>query len=267
MIEFGGRPADWIVRGGRPAEVLGDVTRRGSGGLPSAEDDNGFVVFEMMRAGRKSSFGNLFLFPWRYSETCEAFGGGLVPLHHQPSQRWAYRPGMYRLTMHKNLERQGSQRELDWRYTLHTMYRVIDEGEEAIAKFFEDDPLLTANRKARELLQSMLGPTQLVELELRDSFRVIGGASGFHYEIQLGNGFARVDPLTNEPIISYCLHPEDWMPDADVALSHKLNLECVDLEVETIEAANANPREPRRAAASKVKDFRYAADMERELIA
>jgi len=85
-LKFGGSPKDWVVRDGLPARVLGDPVKTNTGGLPSAEDDDGFVVYETMVAF-KGGLGQLMLFPQHYGLTAECFGGGLVPLHHQPCQR------------------------------------------------------------------------------------------------------------------------------------------------------------------------------------
>lgn len=265
-LEYGGTPDQWIARDGLPASILGGPKDR-IGGLPSAEDDDGFVVFEFLLPAYRGGFGSVWLFPRSYGGTVRAFGGGLVPLHHQPTQRWAYRPAIYRWNRNRSWERQGSQQELDWRYSLHKMYEAIEEGPAALDAFMDEDPLGQANQRAEELLDSMLGPTQKAEMVLRgDSFRVIGGATGHHYMIDMGNGFARVDPLTNEPMVNYCSHPEDWMPHADVALAHKLNLETPELEEAILAGANAYERQPRLAAPEKVRDFRYATDMEREFL-
>jgi hypothetical protein len=269
-LPYGGSPDEWIARDGLPAAILGDAIKGKVGGLPSAEDDDGFVVYEQMIVFNKGGFAQVHCFPRSYIGTCMAFGGGLVPLHHQPSQRWAYRPCIYRWHAERTWQRQGSQQELDWRYAQHKAFEALQGGVQALWRYLEADPLGQANRRADELLESMLGSTQITELFMRGgTFRVIGGATGHHYRIELGNGFARVDPATNEPITSYCLHPEDWMPHADVALAHKLNLECPELEEETIKRANARdlPRYEDEDSPTELRRLRYAADMERELIA
>lgn len=279
ILDHGGSPEDWIVKDGLPARVLGDPLKEPkTAGLPSSEDEEtGFVVYELLLAMWKGGLTNeVRLFPHFYGPMCLLAPGGLVPQHHQPTQQWIYRPAIYRWTMNRLWERQGSQRELEWRVQLHNTFAVTAMAEapggteaDVIISFM--DRIVAhrrAEEKAMELLCEHLLPTQLAELTFRSSFRVIGGLTGKHYQVEPGNGFAEVHRLSNDPLVNYCLHPEDWMPDGDVALSVKLHLESPELEEETIARANAtNRRMTTRTTPRRWRELRYAADQEREFLA
>lgn len=275
-IPYGGVPWQWIAKDGFPAWIAGDPTKeRATGGWPSSESDDGFQVYEnlivMMKPG---SDQEVRAFPRFYHEMAQLAPGGLAPQHHEPTQEWKYRPCIYRWApFHETWERQGSQRELTWRYGLHQTLALQAVAEEegkdaALAQFIIDRAEhRAAARKSEALLESMLAPTQLLECRLGDRFRVIGGATGRYYRVVLGNGFAEVEPASDDERVNYCLHPEDWMPDADVALATKLNLEAPDLEEDFVAAANDRVMTPKIPASPETRRrWTYAVDMEREFI-
>lgn len=285
---YSGVPSMWVAKDGLPAAIVGNPAESGwqigsPRGLPSAETDDGFVVFEALFVLFGSLSATPRMFPLRYDTFATLAAGGPTPMHHEPGALWEYRPCVYSLHLEVDepwrrplawaeWARQGSQHELQWRKGLAETIAICHDH--------DSDPIVQANEmvirswrearaveKANDLLRSMLAPTQLTECVLGDCFRVIGGATGRVYKIELGNGFAQVDPLTNEKIISYCYHPEDWMPDADIALSIKLHLECGDLEEDFISGANARRKRPRRPADEETRlRFDRAWSMERELI-
>jgi hypothetical protein len=275
-LPYGGKPSMWIAKDGFPAWIAGDPTKeRQLGGWPTSESDDGFQVYEnlivMMRPG---SDQQVRAFPRFYSDMAILSAGGVVPQHHEPTQEWKYRPCIYRwATRSATWQRQGSQTELTWRHGMHQTLSltgvVEEEGQEAALAQFMLDRVEheMANRKADELLESMLAPTQLLELRVGERFRVIGGATGSYYRISLGDGFAKVEPASDDTQVNYCLHPEEWMPDSDVALACKLNLEAPDLEEQFVAAANARDITPRIPATPEIRRrWTYALDQEREFI-
>lgn len=122
-----------------------------------------------------------------------------------------------------------------------------------------DLPFMEARRKADAILREHLAPQQLLELEARSRFHVRGRVNAL-YRIDLGNGFYVVDPTTLEPLVSFCLHTEEWIPHADVALAVKLAIDSgQDGEAEILAAANPTPlMRQRRASAADVRARRLA---------
>jgi hypothetical protein len=283
-LPFGGAPETWIARDGLPAAITGDPLREHTtGGWPSAETDDGFVVFENLVVLHPPMARQVMTYPISYAATARRCPRGLASL--SPAGAEIYRPCVWRLFLDKGdpryqkpivlMERQGSQRELEWRSGLYETTRLTDrlnageitQGDYAIAFMEFNLDRLEANKIADRLLESMLGPTQLYEWRIRHKFRCIGGATGKTYRVDNGNGFAEVEPMSDEPWWNYCLHPEAWMPDADVALAAKLHLEDPDLEEEFVAAANGRQKNTEIVRPEWVWDrWGYAFDQERELL-
>ena len=218
-LDFGGRPEDWIVNGGKPAAIWPK-------GLPSYEheDNSDLRVYDLLVV-QASGTGQVRMFSRWYGTACVIAPDGPVPLHHSVDAMWKWRPLIYRWHAGRVWECQGSQGELEWRFALaETMQVLYADGEYT----FQD-----ANCKADALLMDSLNPQQRIELLDNDTFRV-RGFSGNLYRIRLGNGFELVSPWTGDPWALFCLHPEEWIPDADVALATKLLLEDEELEQEAI---------------------------------
>lgn len=85
-------------------------------------------------------------------------------------------------------------------------------------------PALEANDRADLILREHLAPQQLLDLDASGGFYSRGTIHRL-YRVELGNGAQIVDPETRRPVASMCLHPERWMPHADVALATKLAIE------------------------------------------
>jgi len=97
-------------------------------------------------------------------------------------------------------------------------------------------PYVEANDRASLILREHLAPQQRIELA-GGGFYVRGTINRL-YRVELGNGFQIVDPVTHVPTVSLCLHPDDWMPYADVALATKLAIDAgAETEAELLEAA------------------------------
>lgn len=249
LREYGDDPAAWIPRHGLPAACLGNVKER-SGGMPSYEHDDGYVVFDFLVCTTDAKQWTLYS-RW-YDTACLLAPDGLVPLHHQPSQWWAWRPCFYTLSMHSCWQQLGSQIELGWRKGLGEVIRLRIECQsaresrdrleilEALKRHTEwllEPPMDAANDRAEELLKEMLTPLQRLELAGAGEFRIRGGLTGQLYVIEIGNGFKSVNSVTNETQVGYCYHPEEWMPHEDVALATKFALEDPELEEQTLECA------------------------------
>lgn len=81
-------------------------------------------------------------------------------------------------------------------------------------------------RRARELLRSWLSPAQRAELSKSRCVTVIGSAGG-RYRLHPETGNTKRVELHGTRWFSkasYCLHPDEWIPPADVALAHYLLL-------------------------------------------
>lgn len=260
MIEYPGTPDRWMTRGGAPAACLGDPTKHG--GLPSFEHEDGkLVVYDFLVVFPESDGGYMLLPRW-YNSAAVIASEEMVPLHHTPGAWWKWRPCLYRRSLYGRWMMVCSQRELWWRKGLAMMTHALhsDDIEVQLSAILDMD---MADQKARKLLAEFLTDYQKSELVLIHKFHVRGAATGNLYAIGLGDGFELVDEVTHEMVASYCLHPEAWMPDADVALATKFALEDEALEVETLENANMTYLGPSQRPTAAL---RRARDMERELI-
>jgi len=141
--------------------------------------------------------------------------------------------------------------------------RVVsaEEMQEATFEFLKMRP---ADERADALLREHLAPQQLIEWLATDSgFLVRGGETGDTYRVRVGDGFERLDPVTLERQESYCLHPEEWIPHADVALATKLGLESPETEHDILDGAAGNDWKVLRRP---FEEELVAAKIERELI-
>ena len=247
MLRVRGHPSQWINRGGAPASILGDVREMG-GGMPSYEhEDGGLVIFELGVVQAQGVTGQMMAFPRWYGAVCLLAPDGPAPVHHHPTQRWEWRPMVYKLNIRGGWTGLGSQEELAWRYGLDWMQRQrhrMEAGdltyEEAVEEF-EGWGMEAADNKADALLKEFLTPQQQLEVTLAQGFRVRGATTGDTYAVEIANGFARIDPVTLDTLVSYCFHPEEWLPHADVALATKLALEDEELEEEFTTCARSRP--------------------------
>jgi len=233
--------------------------------MPSYEDeDGGFVVYDLMVCQGESN-GSLMALSRFYGVVCLIAPEDLTALHHSPQADWVYRPLLYRRNMYGSWDRLGSQMELGWRYGLGKMQlamAAIDDGEEFDPQ--KDFSMPLADERADKLLGENLTPLQSLELSKSDSFRVRGGKTKSIYVIELGNGFKIVNGMTGDTGVSYCLHPDYWMPMADVALATKLQLEDPEMEEETTENARATVYYDDTAP---TREQAWAYKLEKELIA
>lgn len=102
-------------------------------------------------------------------------------------------------------------------------------------------PFVEARERAEAILYEHLAPQQRLDLARRRAFFVRGRINRL-YRVEFGNGFAIVDPVTYQPIVSICLHPDYWMPHADVALATKLAIDAgEETESELLSAARSRP--------------------------
>lgn len=275
-IEYEGPPSEWISRHGVPAGAVGGW----QDGMPSFEhEDNGFVIMELLIAASTANGSMMLVSPW-YGTAVVLAPDGMVPLHHNPGALWEWRPLLYP-RQRWGWSGMGSQNELGWRYGLADMQQAnalvaeYVEEERAYREFTPSENLLYAMAKealempgaddrAETLLAEHLAPQQLLEWRSHfGGFLVRGGETGKTYRVSVGDGFTEVDPVTLQILRSYCLHPEEWIPHADVALATKLGLENPETEEATVEGGRGTDREATRIVFA---EERVAAALERELI-
>lgn len=97
-------------------------------------------------------------------------------------------------------------------------------------------------RRAMGLLRSWLTPEQRRELRVYRHVTVVG-ASGNRYRIIPATGNTQRVELHGRRWFakaSYCLHPDHWVPPADIALAHYLSIQAD--EVGFLRAANEHDR-------------------------
>lgn len=124
-------------------------------------------------------------------------------------------------------------------------------------------PFQEADERADAILREHLNPQQLLDLDASGQFYARGTINRL-YVIRPGNGAAIVNPRTRHELVSLCLHPEKWMPHADVALAITLAIESgPDGEEEML--AGARPRMNGQGRDSTRFD-RAAWDRERALL-
>lgn len=236
--------------------------------MPSYEHEDGQLVVYDLLCAQATANGGMMLFSRWYGAAALLSPDDMVPLHHHPGARWEWRPVVYNRSLHGYWQGLGSQMELGWRFGLMEMQFAIHsvEAGELDEDFNPDEhfSMAEADKRADALLRENLSPLQVTELATVGKFRVRGAATRNLYRIDPGDGFELLDPVTNEVVRSYCLHPEGWMPHADVALATKLALEDEELEVETLEGARG--RDWERAKRRPFWEERTAVEFERELI-
>lgn len=91
----------------------------------------------------------------------------------------------------------------------------IDRGEFEFVK---------AREKAEAILIEHLAPQQRIDYLAWNRFYVRGTINRL-YVVRVGDGAAIVSPYNGETWVSMCIHPERWMPHADIALATKLLIE------------------------------------------
>lgn len=236
MIAIGGPPSRWVSKGGRPAPVAAGY--RPAPGMPSYESQSGTIyVFDCLLAWKdepsftlhpgfaSANHGRMMLLPRSYGQAAVrdviAGGDGLCALHDDPDAIWSWRPLLYEMKA-EGLQRLGSQGELVWRYGI--IYAMLDRAESIETGVPFESRMEKANARADALLREHLDWHQQVDLEIRGHFYAAGEVNAL-YKIRSGDGFAIVDPVTKEELVSFCLHPETWMPDSDVALAILLLLQ------------------------------------------
>ena len=180
----------------------------------------------------------------------EAVSMGLPPMCVEEAEVRTEPPTMWRplvryLSMDRGWVRMGSQQELAWRFGLHEvsvqrarafMAGVEDSVKGTCEALVREWSMTVASDRAKELLREHLTAQQRIELESLGHFRVRGG-SGAMYSVEPSNGFFLLDAVTSEPVASFCLHPEEWIPHEDVALATKFALEDSELEGECLAGA------------------------------
>lgn len=298
-VEPDGPPSRWISRHGRWAVCLDDHD-----GMPAYESDHGKLhVMENLIAGPggggvrdAGSFlavddATTFL-PTSYMMAAirSALVGDheLVCLHDDPDAMWVWRPLLHRLT-ERGLTRLGSQQELGWRWGLaeakqHALDHESDmmelllscsrggwDTEETISlmRWAIDEyrpqtmDFALANDKARAVLLEHLCGQQRLDLLAWGHFYVRGTINRL-YKVEPGNGCSAVHPDTRQQLVSFCIHPERWMPDDDVALALKMMIESGRPgEQEMIEGARPRLVSGRTRGS---RSERYAGAAERDLL-
>lgn len=227
---YGGSPSDWIARDGLPARCLGPR------GMPSYEHlDGDILVYDLMVVASLGVGLTMATSRW-YSACAFLAPDGPAPIHAEPFAWFEWRPQIYNWKSHPDdmsatyWQTLGSQQELAWRFGLMEALHVQHfDGEFSVQE---------SNLRADRLLRETLSEEQRLDMTTSwgQSFRCRGGKTGRHYEIEMGNGFAWTWP-SGEPYVSYCCHPDAWIPHADVALATKLQLEDEDGERDLLAAA------------------------------
>lgn len=232
-----------VAEGGRPAGCLP------FDGLPSYEQDDGLLLFDMLIPVVDRRGGRPRLYPCSYWNVTRFVPEGLV--------RGKWRPCIYTRRVDHNggyWQHEGSQGELEHRYCMNWAARNEERG----------DPwtVSEAEQRAHELLREMLTPHQRIQLAACEGFACRGGLTGNLYWIKLGNGFYIIDKRTHQTTISYCFHPEYWLPDEDIALSTKLQLEDPALEPRVLEVGKMTPVEGYLRAPTRAEMYAYGAEKE-----
>lgn len=252
---FGGDPITRVPSHGRPAACLGNT------GLASYEDVNQRVLILDAVVAVASVLTGWVIATQRYQSLCEEFSEGFVAV----ASRRQWRPILHQSLSSRTWVSLGSQHELLWR------------RETAGLEWREQ------TERAKKTLLANLTEHQRLEVILTNKFTVIGGKTGNTYRVEVGNGFESVIRSTHEVLLSYCLHPEYWMPHEAVALSTKFLLEDPATEEGVLNRAGIFPRagimralmlelgRPKQAAKYKptrkpTRWQRFIADMERELL-
>jgi len=140
------------------------------------------------------------------------------------------------------------------------MYREYERRVGELNAAPSELPFVAARERADRLLREHLTPQQRLDLAAEKAFHVRGRINRL-YRVRLGDGFCAVDPVTRRTVVSFCLHPEAWIPDADVALATKLAIDAgEESEKALLEAARPYPRAGRRPP---TRDERRALALER----
>jgi hypothetical protein len=273
-------------------------------GMPAYESERGaLVVMENVLVFVPGADTAPLVLPLSYRSACIRAPDGLVALHDDPDAVWSWRPCLYTLG-HEVEWRLSSQVELEYRIGVGEValrgseqrdriadlaLRILRE-EQAVrpgklrknakkrlarrfrdlsAAILEETPELSvveACERAGRLLLDCLSWQQRLDLLAGESFYCRGEINRL-YEVVLGEGFYVVDPATRQRLVSFCLHPEEWLPHADVALATKLGIEAGrDTEEELLAAANpttmrGRTRPTEGEAAALRLERRYLADV------
>jgi hypothetical protein len=290
-------PRSWIASGGLacPMFILAHK------GLPAYESARGalfvmenLVVFQATQgfdlySGFAGGRDEMLFGPFSYAQVAQRAPTNLTALHDADDAVWSWRPLLYTLNQ-DGITRLGSHQELAWRWGLAAVMennraaaiellkisREAAESERPIREYAQrltaiaerhadlDSKLRMAEsrERSREILWEHLSAWQRLDLLAWGRFNVSGKINP-QYRIDPGNGFDIVDPVTHESLVTFCLHPDDWMPFDDVALATKLAIDAGrESEQELLEAAR--PR-VNRVTRRPNQRLRRAAELESAL--
>lgn len=271
-----------VSQGGAPAKACP------CDGMPAYESESGrLLVMECLICfcGVTGDRTLPLLFPRSY-DMAMLRGPGLVALHDDPDAVWTWRPIIYDM-MFTHTQRKGSQQELLWRRGVHDArmaredlrdrlfvllqecvqgrlpFEDYEERAIALADAWPDClPFQEAEARADRILREHLNPQQLLDLAGHDWFYVRGNLNRL-YRVEIDNGCQVVHPSTHAVLASLCIHTDDWIPGADVALATKLMIDAgPETEAELLAGAKATPY----AGRTKAERWeRWCGDAERDL--
>lgn len=114
------------------------------------------------------------------------------------------------------------------------------------------------DRRAEQLLLSVLTEAQTLDWRRYGSFRVRGSEGGLY---EMGCGWAgrliQLDPVTGEPLRKLCIHPDMSFPLADRLVTLLLHLQTGEAEV--VRRANAHAWHDREKERVRLRRFHRAA--------
>lgn len=276
--------ADQVSQHGAPARACP------CDGMPAYESESGtLLVMENLvccaGAGPADRILPLLL-PFSYKMVCIRAPSGLSALHDDVDAVWAWRPVIYDMKF-THTQRKGSQQELAYRIGIwqaasekadfedrlfawlreccanQTPHDEYEAGAQAILDGWPRLlPCEEANRRADAILREHLNPQQLLDLDASEGFYVRGTINRM-YRVELSNGCQIVHPATRQVLASMCIHTDDWIPAADVALASKLMIDAgVETEAELLSGARVTPY----AGRTKARRWeRWCQDAERDL--
>lgn len=185
----------------------------------SYESESGRIhVVEFALAAWNGSKLFYVVMPRSWGEFASLAPTGLGRLNRGGERTW--RPLLYEFHPSGEMRRYGSQNELQWRWGIAIAGTARAAADPEMLDILFTQPIVRAD----ELLREHLSVQQLLDLDAWGCFYVRGEINRL-YRVRPGNGFSIVDPVTRDELVSYCFHPDEYMPDADVALATKLLIE------------------------------------------